>query len=104
MTARILRNLPKQTPPDRQVPRGVTWDGSDPTMVKPFSDAVALLADVAYTRAPVQTEFGWHIILREESRTSEPPTLESIRDVLKQRVEQANFQRYLEDLRKYQSD
>ena len=72
-------------------------------MVKPFADAVALLADGAYTRAPVQTEFGWHIILREESRTSEPPTLESVRDVIKQRVEQANFQRYLEDLRKNQS-
>ncbi|MCH8059788.1 MAG: peptidylprolyl isomerase [Proteobacteria bacterium] len=78
------------------------WFGPD-QMVKPFADAVALLADGAYTRAPVQTEFGWHIILREESRTSEPPTLESVRDVIKQRVEQANFQRYLEDLRKNQS-
>ena len=78
------------------------WFGPD-QMVKPFSDAVAFLADGAYTRVPVQTEFGWHIILREESRTSEPPTLESVRDVIKQRVEQTNFQRYLEDLRKNQS-
>ncbi|MCH7822886.1 MAG: peptidylprolyl isomerase [Proteobacteria bacterium] len=78
------------------------WFGPD-QMVKPFADAVAALVDGGYTRAPVQTEFGWHIILREESRTSEPPTLESVRDVIKQRVEQAGFQRYLEDLRKNQS-
>ena len=68
-----------------------------------LSDAVTLLADGAYTRLPVQTEFGWHIIFREESRPSEPPTLDSVRYVIKQRVEQANFQRYLEDLRKNQS-
>jgi peptidyl-prolyl cis-trans isomerase C len=68
-------------------------------MVKPFSDAVAALDDGAYTSAPVQTEFGWHVILREDSRTSEPPPLDSVRDRIKQRVEQKNFQRYVEGLR-----
>lgn len=68
-------------------------------MVKPFSDAVAELDDGAYTAAPVQTEFGWHVILREASRTSEPPPLDSVRDRIKQRVEQRNFQRYVEELR-----
>lgn len=77
------------------------WFGPD-QMVKPFADAVAALADGAHTSAPVQTEFGWHVILREESRTSEPPTLDSVRDVIKQRIEQENFQRYLEGLRENQ--
>ncbi|MDH5305060.1 MAG: peptidylprolyl isomerase [Gammaproteobacteria bacterium] len=68
-------------------------------MVAPFSEAVSGLEDGAYTKSPVQTQFGWHVILREESRKNEPPPLESIRDDLKSNVEQSNFQRYLEQLR-----
>ena len=68
-------------------------------MVAPFSDAVAGLDNGAYTEAPVQTDFGWHVILREESRVNEPPPLDSVRDALKQSVEQTKFQQYLEGLR-----
>ena len=68
-------------------------------MVKPFSDAVAAMSDGEYTKEPVQTQFGWHVILREESRTNTPPTLESARDVIKQKVEQTKFQNYIEKLR-----
>jgi len=68
-------------------------------MVKPFSDAVAALENGAFTKEPVETQFGFHVILREDSRTSEPPTLESVREVVKQRVEQLKFQNYLESLR-----
>ena len=68
-------------------------------MVKPFADAVGALEDGAYTSAPVQTQFGWHVILREESRDAEPPTLESVREVIKQRLEQQRLQDYMEGLR-----
>ena len=68
-------------------------------MVKPFSDAVSELDDGAYTKEPVQTEFGWHVILREDSRNNEPPPLDSVRDVVKQNVEQGKFQDFLEELR-----
>jgi len=68
-------------------------------MVAPFSDAVAALEDGAYTKSPVQTEFGWHVILREDSRPTEPPPLDSVEDTLKQHVEQEKFLSYLEALR-----
>ena len=68
-------------------------------MVAPFSDAVARLQNGTYTKTPVQTDFGWHVILREESRNNEPPPLDSVRDVVKQNVEQQKFQTFLEDLR-----
>lgn len=74
------------------------WFGPN-QMVAPFSAAVASLEDGAFTKTPVQTQFGWHVILREDSREATPPTLESVRDVVKQRVEQEKFQKYLEDLR-----
>lgn len=74
------------------------WFASN-QMVKPFSDAVSALENGAYTKEPVQTEFGWHVILREDSRNNEPPPLDSVRDVIKQNVEQGKFQEFLESLR-----
>lgn len=68
-------------------------------MVPPFSQAVAGLKDGAYGKEPVQTQFGWHVILREDSRETTPPTLESVRDMVKQRVEQEKLQKYLQKLR-----
>ena len=74
------------------------WFAPD-QMVKPFADSVVALEDGAYSKAPVQTQFGWHVILREDSRENEPPTLESVRDAIKQRVEQEKFQDYMQGLR-----
>ena len=68
-------------------------------MVVEFSQAVQALADGAYTKTPVQTQFGWHVILREDSRESTPPPFESVRDALKQNVEGQKLQDYLESLR-----
>jgi peptidyl-prolyl cis-trans isomerase C len=79
------------------------WFSPD-QMVQPFSQAVAAMEDGEHTAEPVQTQFGWHVILREESRPNQPPTLDAIRDSLEQQVEQAKFQSYLETLRaKYAS-
>jgi peptidyl-prolyl cis-trans isomerase C len=72
-------------PPDRMVPE--------------FSAAVQQLEDGEFTKAPVQTQFGWHVILREDSRESTPPPFESVQEMLKQRVEQEKLQSYLESLR-----
>ena len=79
------------------------WFAPD-RMVKPVSDAVSALEDGAYTSEPVQTQFGWHVILREDSRNSEPPTLESVRDVIKQRIEQDRLREYIQSLREAKSE
>ena len=73
-------------------------------MVEPFSNAVARLQNGTYTKTPVQTDFGWHVILREDSRNNEPPPLDSVRDVVKQNVEQQKFQAFLESLREEGAD
>jgi len=64
-------------------------------MVAPFSNAVAKLEDGRYTTDPVQTDFGWHIILREDSRPAEPPTLESARENVTRILQNKKFQAYL---------
>jgi peptidyl-prolyl cis-trans isomerase C len=68
-------------------------------MVAPFSSAVAAMEDGGYTSEPVQTQFGWHVILREESRDSEAPTFESVRDVLTQQMQQKKLEAHLVSLR-----
>ncbi|MEM9690515.1 MAG: peptidylprolyl isomerase [Pseudomonadota bacterium] len=72
-------------------------------MVAPFSEAVQALEDGQFSQEPVQTQFGWHVILREDSRPNEPPTLDSIRDAVKQQVEARKFQAFLEGLREEQA-
>lgn len=73
-------------------------------MVKPFSDAVAGMENGAFSSQPVQTQFGWHVILREDSRANQPPPLDSVRDSIKQNVEQLKFQQYLDGLRAQQAN
>ena len=68
-------------------------------MVAPFSAAVQAMEDGAYSSEPVQTDFGWHVILREDSRASVPPPLDSVRDTVRQAIQQRKFQAYLEGLR-----
>ena len=68
-------------------------------MVAEFSQAVQGLEDGAYSKEPVQTQFGWHVILREDSRESTPPPFESVRDTLKQNIERQKLQAFLESLR-----
>lgn len=72
---------------------------SPQAMVKPFSDAVAGMEDGAFTLTPVQTQFGWHVILREDSRESAPPPLDSVRDSIQQRIAQQKFREFTLGLR-----
>ncbi|MDZ7643737.1 MAG: peptidylprolyl isomerase [Woeseiaceae bacterium] len=88
----------ESTGPSSESGGDIGWFSPD-QMVKPFSDAVVGLEDGAYTKAPVQTEFGWHVILREGSREAEPPPLDSVRDQITQAVQQRKFQAHLESLR-----
>jgi peptidyl-prolyl cis-trans isomerase C len=68
-------------------------------MVKPFSEAVAKLEKGQYTKAPVQTQFGWHVILREDSRAQTPPPLEAVKDQLTPYLQRQKFQKMIEGMR-----
>ncbi|MEC4749364.1 peptidylprolyl isomerase [Methylomicrobium sp. Wu6] len=74
------------------------WFVSD-QMVKPFSDAVAKLEKGKYTSAPVQTQFGWHVILREDSRAQTPPPLEAVKEQLTPYLQRQKFQKMIETMR-----
>jgi peptidyl-prolyl cis-trans isomerase C len=69
-------------------------------MVKPFADALQALEKGAYTKAPVQSQFGWHVIRLEDTRPLAPPTYETVEPQLGQLVRQSKFQAYLDELMK----
>ena len=69
-------------------------------MVKPFADAVKGLKKGEMTAAPVQTQFGWHIIKLEETREVSPPPFEQVKDQLGSRVMQKKLQAYVDELKK----
>jgi len=69
-------------------------------MVPPFSEAVVALEKGKYTTTPVQTQFGYHVILREDSRALTPPPLEAVKEQLMPYLQRQKVQAMLGDLRK----
>ena len=72
---------------------------SPATMVKPFSDAVATLQKGAVSPAPVQTQFGWHVIKLVDTRASQPLPYEKVKDGLQKNLQQRNLEKMMADLR-----
>jgi len=68
-------------------------------MVKPFSEAAAQLEKGQYTKTPVQTQFGWHVIILDDSRESTPVPFDDVKDRIKMLLANQNMQQHVEELR-----
>jgi len=68
-------------------------------MVEPFAKAAFELDAGAYTKEPVQTQFGWHVIMVTDRRMAEPPTLDSLRNQLTSEIAQDSIGTLVEELR-----
>lgn len=73
---------------------------SSAQMVAPFSEAVAALEKGKYTKEPVKTQFGFHVILKEDSRALTPPPLEAVKEQLTPFLQRKKVQGMIETLRK----
>ena len=74
------------------------WFSSD-TMVPPFAQAVSSMEVGTFSETPVQTRFGWHVILLEDTVDQEPPGLDAVRADITGVVEQRKIEEYLDSLR-----
>jgi peptidyl-prolyl cis-trans isomerase C len=73
---------------------------SPSAMVKPFADAVMSLSKGETTSAPVQSQFGWHVIRVDDIRRTEPPPFEQVQQQLNQSVLAKKFRAYTDELKK----
>lgn len=72
------------------------WFGTG-AMVAPFEEAV-LAAEVGAVSAPVQTQFGWHVIKLNETRIKDAPALEEVRNQLIDEASRAAIEARVADL------
>ncbi len=68
--------------------------------VKQLDDAEAYyLAQGQMTAAPVQTQFGWHVIRLEDERPSKTPSFEEVKPQLQQNLQRQAVDKVIGDLR-----
>jgi len=68
-------------------------------MVPEFSDAVSKLEKGKFTETPVQSQFGYHVILLDDVRPIEAPPLEEVEPQLSQQMRQQNLEKKVEELK-----
>ena len=73
------------------------WFGRG-SMVPDFENA-AIALDVGAISAPVQTQFGWHVIKLNDKRIKPAPTLAEIRDQLVQQIQSQKLEARITELR-----
>ncbi|MDT8385933.1 MAG: peptidylprolyl isomerase [Thiogranum sp.] len=72
---------------------------SSTQMVEPFSEAVAELEKGSYTKEPVETQFGWHVIMLDDSRETTPPDFEMLKPQIASMLQNQRVQQYIAELR-----
>ncbi|KIN74381.1 peptidylprolyl isomerase [Sulfitobacter guttiformis] len=72
------------------------WFGKG-AMVPEFEEAVVTM-EVGTISAPIQTQFGWHIIKLNETRIQEAPALEDVRDQIELQIRQIRAQSKIEEV------
>ena len=72
---------------------------SPSTFVKPFSLALTGLKKGEYTKTPVKTDFGYHVIMLEDTRPLTPPPYDQVKGQLQQRAQQQQVEQLVKKLR-----
>ena len=67
--------------------------------VKPFGDALLKMKKGQLADAPVQSNFGWHVIRLDDERAIKVPTLDEAKPQIQQMLQSQLVQKMLSDLR-----
>jgi len=68
-------------------------------MVPPFAEALAGMEKGTYSKTPVQTEFGWHVIQLEDIRETQPPAFDAVKGQLLAKLREKAIGEYAAELR-----
>jgi peptidyl-prolyl cis-trans isomerase C len=68
-------------------------------LVPPFAEALKTMKPGTTSKQPVKTDFGWHVILLEETREAKPPTFDEVKAEIVASLKQQAMTQYLTELR-----
>ncbi len=72
------------------------WFGAG--MMVPEFEQAAFALDVGEVSPPVQTQFGWHVLILNDRRTQEPPSLEQVRGEIEESLRRARVDARIEEM------
>ena len=67
--------------------------------VPEFANAMLNLKKGEYTKEPVQSQFGWHVIKLDDTRDLKVPSFDEVKPQLQQRLQQQSIKKAIDDLR-----
>lgn len=88
----------KSTGPSAGRGGALGWAKPD-SFVGEFSTALKGLEPGKYTHDPVQTQYGWHVILLEETREAAKPPMDRMRNQLQRQLTSERIENYLAGLK-----
>ncbi|WP_073222925.1 peptidylprolyl isomerase [Massilia sp. CF038] len=68
-------------------------------MVPEFGAAVTAQKKGEISETPVKSQFGYHVIVVDDSRPITPPPLEQVKEQLKQQVQRENLKKFFDDMK-----
>ena len=95
--AKIAKEKSKD-PGSKETGGDLDW-GPSARYVKPFADAVTTQPKGKVSAAPVKTDFGYHVIIVDDSRPLKVPEFAEVKDQFRQRAQQQQIQKLVMDLR-----
>jgi peptidyl-prolyl cis-trans isomerase C len=96
-----FEDLAKKSKDSGSAANGGDLDWAAPgAYVKQFSDAMVKLEKGKYTEAPVQTQFGWHVIRLDDVRDQQVPPLEQLKPQISEMLQQQRVQAFVDSLKK----
>jgi peptidyl-prolyl cis-trans isomerase C len=96
-----FEDLAKKSKDPGSAQRGGELDWAGPgNYVKPFADAMIKLDKGQMTDAPVQSQFGWHVIRVDDIREAQFPPLDQVAPQIREALQQQRLAAFAEQLRK----
>jgi peptidyl-prolyl cis-trans isomerase C len=95
-----FEDLAKQSKDPGSKDRGGDLGWATPSSyVKPFSDALVKLEKGKFTETPVKSDFGYHVIMLDDTRELKAPAFEEVKGQIAQRLQQKVVEQHIAELR-----
>ena len=68
------------------------------SMVQPVAAAISAMKVGSHSAEPVKTDYGFHVLLLEDTRSQEPPSIDDVRDDIVNAVQRDKLQKHMREL------